>query len=94
MSRLNRFSRLSLSDLRIDDDTTAEGLAVVLAEYDSGIWPDGDEHPTVDAAISLLSTADEVIDGYTDPECAFSSIDEAFACYGFVPQRVIDAVLA
>lgn len=91
---LQRFSRLTLDDLLIDDDTTAVDLAVELADYDSAIWPDGDEHSTVDAALWLLSVADEVIDGYTDPECAFGSIDEAFACYGFVPERVIDAVLA
>ena len=91
---LRRFSRLTLDDLLIDDDTTAADLAVELADYDSAIWPDGDEHPTIEAALGLLSTADEVIEGYTDPECAFSSIDDAFACYGFVPERVIVAVLA
>ena len=91
---LQRFSRLTLSDLRIDDDTTATGLAVELADYDSNLWPDSDDHPTVDAARSLLATPDEIIEGYTDPECEFSTLDEAFACYGRVPQRVIDAVLA
>lgn len=85
-----RPARLTLDDLCFDDDTTALALAFALTEYAPAIWPDGDEHPVVDEALSLLAA----IEGYTDPECEFSSLDEAFACYGRVPQRLIDAVLA
>lgn len=91
---MRRSTRLTLDDLCFDDDTTALSLAFALTEYAPAIWPDGDEHPVVDEALSLLAAADEVIEGYTDPACEFSSLDEAFACYGRVPQRLIDAVLA
>lgn len=89
-----RSTRLTLDDLCFDDDTTTLSLAFALTDYDASIWPDADEHPVVDEALSLLAAADEVIEGYTDPECEFPTLDEAFACYGRVPVRLLDAVLA
>lgn len=91
---MRRSTRLTLDDLCFDDDTTALSLAFALTEYAPAIWPDADEHPVVDEALSLLAAADEIVQGYTDPACEFSSLDEAFDFYGRVPQRLIDAVLA
>lgn len=89
-----RTHRLTAADLDVTDDTDALDLAVRLTEYKERAWPDGDEHPVIADALDLLLCADTVIDGYTDPVCEFSSLDEAMDFYGRVPMRLIDAMVA
>ena len=78
--------RLTPSDLRITDDTTAEDVAVPLADYDARIWPETMECDVVDAALSMLDTALECkVAGITDSAAARSS-------GWIVSQRVLTAV--